>query len=242
MRQKLCQALANVLNLDDLDEQVQFTCVLWWKQHETIHVSLARARTALESFCLGIQVELRRGAMNPENWQVKSVPAHEGGIASLDWSPSSSPAVLATGPAVARAHGRWLGARRLATCGADGQLIIWRIDAKNDSFHREHVLDGDQIGGNDLWCSLSWRPNVGLPGNSLGAVSKEGEVMILSQDAEGMAFAPRQRWSLAQGAGCRLTWTKAGTLLAILVSPEKCVLFKESSSGEWKEIAAVDGS
>lgn len=158
MRQKLCQALANVLNLDDLDEQVQFTCVLWWKQHETIHVSLARARTALESFCLGIQVELRRGAMNPENWQVgldpwgtkhlvptvgsngsltacfgmetgrvpftgpwtslhvpsirfprrpvdsrdavtqvKSVPAHEGGIASLDWSPSSSPAVLATG-------------------------------------------------------------------------------------------------------------------------------------------------
>ncbi|CAK9097941.1 Protein transport protein SEC13 homolog B (SEC13-like protein B) [Durusdinium trenchii] len=191
---------------------------------------------------LTLLVELRRGAMNPENWQVKSVPAHEGGIASLDWSPSSSPAVLATGPAVARAHGRWLGARRLATCGADGQLIIWRIDAKNDSFHREHVLDGDQIGGNDLWCSLSWRPNVGLPGNSLGAVSKEGEVMILSQDAEGMAFAPRQRWSLAQGAGCRLTWTKAGTLLAILVSPEKCVLFKESSSGEWKEIAAVDGS
>lgn len=192
---------------------------------------------------LTVLVELRRGSMTPDNWQVKSIPAHGGGISSLSWASASSPVVFATGPAVSRASSgsRWLGgARRLATSGADGQLVIWRVDAKTDSFLREHVVDGDQIAGDDVWCSVSWRPNVGLPGNCLAAVSKDGVVMILSQDADGMPFYLKQQWCV--GEGQRLAWTKAGTLLAVVANADKCFLFKESSGGEWKEVANVAGS
>ena len=108
-----------------------------------------------------------------------------------------------------------------------------------DSFVREHVVEGDEIADDDLWCSVSWRPNVGLPGNCLAAVSKDGVVMILSQDADGMSFYVRQRWSV--GEGQRLAWTKAGTLLAVVANVDKCFLFKESSGGEWKEVASIDG-
>ena len=51
-----------------------------------------------------------------------------------------------------------------------------------DSFVREHVVDAQQLGSSDFWCSLSWRPSVGMPGNTLAAASQEGEVMLLTQD------------------------------------------------------------
>lgn len=67
---------------------------------------------------------------------------------------------------------------------------------------REHVVDAQQLGSSDLWCSLAWRPSVGMPGNTLaaasqardeelrGTVSQEGEVMLLTQDGRGKDEAP----------------------------------------------------
>ncbi|CAJ1381311.1 unnamed protein product, partial [Effrenium voratum] len=173
-------------------------------------------------------VEMRRGATNPDNWQVKSLPAHTGGIKSLSWAPSSGP-VLATGPAAR--SGRWLGANRLATCGADGQMIIWRIDARNDNFLREHILDSESS-------CLAWRPNVGLPGNCLAACA-DGVVVLIAQDADGLPFETRQKWSV-DGAARRLSWTKAGTMLAVSVDSDKCFLYKEAVGG-WKMAASLDG-
>ncbi|CAE7421044.1 sec13 [Symbiodinium natans] len=94
-------------------------------------------------------VETRRGTSGGEQWQVKSVPAHGGGVLSLSWAPAASPLVLATGPAVARAGlGRGLApARRLATAGRDGRLLTWRVDSRGENVTQELVLDDGNGGG-----------------------------------------------------------------------------------------------
>ncbi|CAE7278044.1 Sec13 [Symbiodinium sp. CCMP2592] len=192
-------------------------------------------------------VELRRGAQGGDQWQVKAIPAHGGGVLSLSWAPASSPLVLATGPAVARGQtqGRALApVRRLATAGRDGRLLTWRVDARGQNPLQEIVLDDGNGGGvaalasGGLWTAVAWRPNCGLPSQTLVACSEDGQVSVLVQDAEGLPFGPRQSFNLGAVSPERIAWTKAGTLLAVALA-DSSVLFKESTGGKWTKVTTV---
>lgn len=56
--------------------------------------------------------------------------------------------------------------------GAEGNICpIWWRSAQRSA---QRCLEPK-----DLWCSVSWRPNVGLPGNCLAAVSKAFRIKLL---------------------------------------------------------------
>merc|ERR1712107_406314 len=86
-----------------------------------------------------------------EQWLVKALPAHDGGIVGFSWAPSSSAATLATGPAVSRAATH--APMRLATAGIDGAICIWHLDPKTQTWTRQHTLRDEQTQAFPAACS-----------------------------------------------------------------------------------------
>ncbi|CAE8735122.1 unnamed protein product [Polarella glacialis] len=182
-----------------------------------------------------------------ESWQVKALPAHDGGVADLSWKPVGSPLELATGPAVGRAASSGVGqgaskVRRLVTCGADGRVLVWLGDARGEMWKRERFLDDGPDGvcsAAGLVRSVAWRPNFGLPSSTVAICTEDGLVALWVQDAEGLPWTVQTSWKV-QGDARRISWAKAGTFLAVSVQQDGAVLYKESAGGSWLEVASVD--
>eukprot|EP00930_Biecheleria_cincta_P087198 TRINITY_DN76445_c0_g1_i1.p1 TRINITY_DN76445_c0_g1~~TRINITY_DN76445_c0_g1_i1.p1 ORF type:complete len:324 (+),score=45.19 TRINITY_DN76445_c0_g1_i1:40-1011(+) len=199
---------------------------------------------------LGILTMLvRKETASGEQWQVKSITAHDGGVASLTWAPTCSPAVLASGPAIARAaNALKMGAghvRRLATCGADGCVHVWRSDIRGEHFTRESTID-DGVGGgcaplvgSGMFRCVAWRPNMGLPGSHLAGSRDDGTVVLWAQDSLGLPWKNLAALTVP-GDARRLTWAQGGTFLAVSVGDDHGMLFKESAGGEWVQFASVN--
>jgi len=166
-----------------------------------------------------------------EQWLVKALPAHNGGIVGLSWAPSSSAATLATGPAVSRAATH--APRRLATAGVDGAICIWHLDPKTQSWTRQHSLQDEQIKG--AIRGVAWRPNPGIPSSLLMSCTDDGNISSWVQDMEGQPWQLKTSWRVP-GDARRLTWSRGGTLLAVSVGDEASFLFKEGAKGEWQQI------
>lgn len=190
------------------------------------------------SDCLGVLTLLIRkesAQHGGEQWQVKSFPAHDGGLLSLSWAPKSSPVMLATGPAVTRAPAD-AGLRRLATCGADGSVGIWHGESRTDMWSRQHVLTCDEAHG--AIRDVAWRPLMGIPSSQLAVSHEDGNISFWAQDVEGQPWELRGRLS-APGDARRLAWSRAGALLAVSVGESEALLYKEDSHGEWQRVASV---
>ncbi|CAE8722014.1 unnamed protein product, partial [Polarella glacialis] len=182
-----------------------------------------------------------------ESWQVKALPAHDGGVADLSWKPVGIPLELATGPAVGRAASSGVGqgaskVRRLVTCGADGRVLVWLGDARGEMWKRERFLDDGPDGvcsAAGLVRSVAWRPNFGLPSSTVAICTEDGLVALWVQDAEGLPWTVQTSWKV-QGDARRISWAKAGTFLAVSVQQDGALLYKESAGGSWLEVASVD--
>mmetsp|Transcript_68781 Transcript_68781/g.110855 ORF Transcript_68781/g.110855 Transcript_68781/m.110855 type:complete len:322 (-) Transcript_68781:41-1006(-) len=169
-----------------------------------------------------------------EVWQAKTLLAHDGGIVDLSFAPAASPATLAAGPAAVRAAVR--GPFRLATAGTDGRLRVWRCDEKTASWTLQQDLL-DPTSGSRLRC-VAWRPNIGLPSSTIAVGSEDGSVQVWVQDMEGQPWNCQASWKV-DGDTRRLSWSKAGVLLAVSAGDAGSMLFKEGPVGSWSQVGPV---
>uniref|UniRef100_A0A7S4PSW7 Uncharacterized protein n=1 Tax=Alexandrium monilatum TaxID=311494 RepID=A0A7S4PSW7_9DINO len=170
-----------------------------------------------------------------EQWLVKAFPAHDGGVVSLSWAPSTSAATLATGPAVHRAAAH--ATRRLVTAGADGNISVWHADAKMDGWSRQHELSDERHRG--VVRDVAWRPNVGIPSSLVASCMEDGSVATWAQDMEGQAWQLQGCWRV-DGDARRLAWSAAGALLAVSVGDGGCSLFREGPGAQWELVSSAD--
>jgi len=175
------------------------------------------------------------GGAGGDQWQVRTFTCHEGGVAALSWGPSASAATLATGPAVGRAaiHAPC----RLATCGADGAVCVWGTDAKLENWRKQDTLTADDFVGTPR--DVAWRPNVGLPSSLVAACTDSGCVAIWVQDMDGQPWRLRTSWRV-EGDARRLSWSRAGALLAVSVGDEGTALYREGLGGAWEQVSSLE--
>lgn len=171
-----------------------------------------------------------------EQWQVKSFPAHEGGVVGLSWAPSNSAATLATGPSLSRAA--TLAPRRFTTGGIDGLVCVWRGEEKSDHWMQEATLSDDAL-PSDAVRDVAWRPNVGIPSSIIAACTQGGVVAIWAQDILGQPWRLQSHWKV-DGDARRLAWSKAGTLLAVSVGDTGSLLYQETKEGPWKLVTSLE--
>lgn len=189
---------------------------------------------------LGVVTMVTRREMpgGGEQWQVKAFAAHEGGVVGLSWAPSSSAAILASGPSVGRAAN--MAPRRFVTGGADGQICVWIGEEQTLGLHwsRECTLSDNALPRDEIR-DVAWRPNVGIPSSLIASCTQGGVVAIWAQDILGMPWRLQCHWKV-DGDARRLAWSKAGALLAVSVGEEGSLLYQETKEGPWKLITALD--
>lgn len=171
-----------------------------------------------------------------EQWQVKAFPAHEGGVAGLSWAPSSSAAILASGPSVSRAAA--VAPRRFVTAGADGAICVWIGEEKTEYWSQECILSDDSL-PRDAIRDVAWRPNVGIPSSLIASCTQSGVVAIWVQDILGMPWRLQCHWKV-DGDARRLAWSKAGALLAVSVGDAGSFLYQETKEGPWSLTTSFD--
>ncbi|CAK0802865.1 unnamed protein product [Prorocentrum cordatum] len=169
-----------------------------------------------------------------DQWQSHPLPAHDGGIVALSWAPVSSPATLATGPAIGRAAPIQ---RRLVTAGVDGSICVWRCQGKLDSWERQHELADERHVGNVT--DVAWRPNLGLPTSVVATCTDEGMVATWVQELGGHPWRLRSCWQVP-GDARRLCWSAGGLLLCVSVGETSCLMFKEVVGGQWEQLEPVE--
>jgi len=168
-------------------------------------------------------------------WQVRSFPAHQGGVSSLSWAPSKTAATMATGPAVGRAVA--VAPCRLASCGADGVVSIWHCELRAVEWRKQHELTADTFNG--LPRDVAWRPNIGLPCSQVAACTDEGAVAVWVQDMDGQPWRLQSCWNMS-GDARRLTWSRSGCLLAVSIGDSSSCVFREGRAGAWEKVSSLD--
>mmetsp|Transcript_168721 Transcript_168721/g.536494 ORF Transcript_168721/g.536494 Transcript_168721/m.536494 type:complete len:185 (+) Transcript_168721:448-1002(+) len=165
-------------------------------------------------------------------WQVRSFPAHQGGVAALSWAPSTSPATMATGPAVGRAAA--MAPCRLVTCGADKAVCVWQTDNKLLDWRKQFSLTAAGFSGHPR--DVAWRPNVGLPSSLIAAGTEEGSVAVWVQDMDGRDWRLQSCWQVP-GDVRRLSWSRtAGVVLGVSFGAGGSALYREGPCGKWEPI------
>lgn len=172
-----------------------------------------------------------------EMWAAKSFFAHTGGVMALSWAPSTSPAILATGPSAQKATSR--AARRLVTIGSDETCRTWTHDEKSDSWTEQSRLSSPKLVGS--FRDVAWRPNIGIPSSTI-ATCTEGTLAIWSQEVDGRDWQLQASWEVASSHGDarRLSWSKAGLLLGVSVGDSGMLLYQETAPGSWSLVTACE--
>ena len=165
------------------------------------------------------------------NWDRKKVEvAHANGVNAISWAPATTPATLASGPAVG---GPQLSPMRVVTGGNDNRVKIWQCDDSGEWREVDAKGQEEQPPHADWVRDVAWRPNVGIPSNTIASGSEDRILNIWSQAMDG------KPWKISFSVNLnspiwRLSWSITGSLLAVACGDNTISLFKESTdSGQW---------
>jgi len=171
-----------------------------------------------------------------DQWGVESFKAHEGGTYALCWASATSAAIL-VGTEEMAARRMSLEPRRLVTGGADHQVRIWRYDEHTHAWADQHHFPA---GEHCHWVrDVAWRPNCGIPTNTIASCAEDGTVVIWSQPMVGQPWRKRVKWILDASAW-QLSWSPTGSILTVSTSSNKVLLYKEALDGQFQPVECDD--
>eukprot|EP00922_Rhytidocystis_sp_ex-Travisia-forbesii_P072316 GHVS01107822.1.p1 GENE.GHVS01107822.1~~GHVS01107822.1.p1 ORF type:complete len:361 (-),score=46.39 GHVS01107822.1:82-1008(-) len=167
------------------------------------------------------------------SWTVKSFKAHPNGVTSVSWAPPA-PVVLSGGARTGQQSGG--GVQRLVTGGCDNQVRIWRFDEHISEWAQEHHLTERP---HNAWVrDVSWRPNVGVPTNTIASCGEDQLVILWLQEEEGLPWKHLQSIHMS-GSVWRVAWSITGTVLAVASGNNQVALFKETLEGGWEKVTTL---
>lgn len=168
-----------------------------------------------------------------DRWVRKSIPnAHMYGVNAVSWCPATSPATLASGPAVSPSGG--LSGQRIVSGGCDNLVKIWKLESL-DEWVEEHKFSGHT----DWVRDVTWRPNVGIPSNTIATCSEDKTVIIWQQEMEGQPW--RQAATLTLDAPVwRVSWSVTGSILAAACGDNSVQLYKETADNQWLPVTSFN--
>jgi protein transport protein SEC13 len=170
-----------------------------------------------------------------DKWSKKTIPnAHVYGVNAVSWCPATSPATLASGPAVDQQTGGAL-SQRIVTGGCDNLVKIWKLDEHADEWVEVHKFDSHSEWVRDV----AWRPNVGIPSQTIASCSEDKSVIIWSQEMDGQPWKMHARLELPAPVW-RVSWSVTGSILAAACGDNTVQLFKESVDNEWVPVTSFN--
>lgn len=172
-------------------------------------------------------------------WDVQLFQAHAMGVHAVTWAPitvceppsSSSAQVSSSGTAAGmQASGTLL--KRLATGGCDHLVRIWQFSEDEGRWKEE----GEPLEGHTDWVrDVAWAPNLGLAQSTLASGSQDKTVIIWTQESLQSPWTKKllkkERFA---DIVWKLSWSVAGTLLAVSSGDNKVSVWRESLQGEWE--------
>lgn len=190
---------------------------------------------------------------DPSSWGGTSFEAHIlSGCTGVCWAPYLPPGSLLTMPLnqvqmMAAQQGGPASSTlqvpnpvpRLVTSGFEKTLRIWKFSRVDKHWVHEHdlILQGSD---DETVRDVSWAPNVGAPFSYIAAGGTSGRVCVWLQDGlEGMwRCMPLPTFPAPV---CRVHWSQLGTFLNITLADGSCSIWKEQPSGDWEEMALIEG-
>ena len=160
-----------------------------------------------------------------EGWSADRIErAHAAGVLGLSWFPSATE-------------------RRLATCGCDNLIKIWRFDDGSGGWSAE----GAPLAAHTEWVrDVAFAPSLASPSSSastsspvLASAGQDGKVFVWSESRETGTWTPTLVNDFGSGQPVwRVSWSTAGGVLAVSDSRGAVSLWKESVDGQWEQVCA----
>ena len=174
-----------------------------------------------------------------DKWSRKIIHnAHMYGVNAVSWCPATSPATLASGPAVAAEQApqhQQPVSQRIVTGGCDNMVKIWRLDEQSDEWVELHRFDNHTEWVRDV----AWRPNVGIPSHTIASCSEDKTVIIWTQEMDGQPWKMQARLELPAPVW-RVSWSVTGSILAAACGDNTVQLFKETTDNEWVPVTSFN--
>lgn len=168
-----------------------------------------------------------------DRWTRKQIGnAHTYGVNAVSWCSATSPATLASGPAVQTAQ---LGAQRIVSGGCDNLVKVWKFDDHSDEW-----VEQSRFAAHTDWVrDVAWRPNIGIPSNTIASCSEDKTVILWTQEMEGQPWKEQARLSLPAPVW-RVSWSVTGSILAAACGDNTVELFKETTDNEWVPVTSFN--
>eukprot|EP00922_Rhytidocystis_sp_ex-Travisia-forbesii_P050774 GHVS01075422.1.p1 GENE.GHVS01075422.1~~GHVS01075422.1.p1 ORF type:complete len:329 (-),score=87.15 GHVS01075422.1:865-1851(-) len=175
------------------------------------------------------------------SWTVKSFKAHLNGVTSVTWGDAAAAATVLMRGAGGGGGGGAAPPRtqRLVTGGCDNQVRIWRLDEHSSSsaewVEEFHLTEPSHHHHNGWVRDVSWRPNVGVPSNTIASCGDDQQVVVWVQEEEGLPWKFAQSLQMKEPV-CKVAWSVTGTVLAVASGSSQVSLFKENLDGRWEKV------
>ena len=167
------------------------------------------------------------------SWDDKKIMnAHSVGCNAVSWKPAVVPSTIALKTGEATAIKEDAKIKRLASCGADFLVKIWKFVEQDDKWVEEARLEGHS----DWVRDVSWSPSIGTTKLYLASCSQDRRVLLWTRELGskgGKASWTHQVLHTFDDIVWHVSWSLMGNILAVSTGDNKISLWKETLSGNF---------
>jgi len=156
-------------------------------------------------------------------WRRTAFQAHMGGAQALSWMPAAHREASSAGCPM-----------RLATCGCDSSVSVW----KNEGEVWSQEMPPLPSPHSDWVRAVAWRPDDGRNNSVIASGAWDKTVVIFTQEMEGQPWRQTARLTLPDKVE-GLSWSVTGSILAVSYGDGEATLYKEAFNGSYVEVGKV---